>query len=223
MTLHTQTARMCPQSKGGFAIRARNPLSLSIKKQNKIRQKQTLNRKIKILLFFLLAFISSCSIQGLTNDYKKLEESQKSKIVALNNVTEFNTDYIYKVNGTQLKQELKAHPKSIVYIFKNGCTSDLCKPLMVYENYAKENGYKLFLVMDGFGNLNEALAQPITSPLFAIDSYHYQKKFRATYSRYFENDLTNKPFTEKNKEYLGSLFFFKEDKLEKILKELPKT
>ncbi|MET0759206.1 MAG: hypothetical protein ABWZ56_02215 [Flavobacterium sp.] len=179
--------------------------------------------KTKILSLFLLALTCSCSIQGLTNDYKKLDDSQKSKIVALTNVKEVNTDYIYKVNGSQLKQALKVYPKSIVYIFKNGCTSDLCKPLMVYENYANENGYKLFLVMDGFGHLNETLEQPITSPLFAIDNYHYQKKVRATYSRYFENDLTNKPLTEKNKEYLGSLFFFKEDKLEKILNELPKT
>ena len=177
----------------------------------------------KIALSILtIILVSSCSIQGLTSDFGKLNENQKSKIILLTSFEKIETNYIYKINGVQLKQELKKYPKSIVYIFKNGCTSDLCKPLLIYENYAKKNDFKLFLVMDGYAELNETLEQPISSPLFVINNEYYKSNIRANYSRYFENEITSKPLHEKNSEYLGSLYFFNEDKLDRILKLLPK-
>jgi hypothetical protein len=97
-------------------------------------------KKMLSLTFAALALLS-CKIQGLTNDFNKLTPEQKKLIVILD---EFNTtkpDFIYKINGKQLQQELLKHPKSLVYIFKNGCTSKLCKPLMIYENYAKFSIY----------------------------------------------------------------------------------
>jgi len=176
--------------------------------------------KKAILLLASLSLLS-CHIQGLTNDYTKLTPEEKKLIVELTDFETTKHDYIYKINGGQLKQELQKYPKSMVYIFKNGCTSNLCKPLMIYENYAKEHGYKLFLVMNGYANLNETLEQPYSSTLFAINNDYYQKKYRATYTRYFENELSNKPINEKNKEYLGNLYFFEKDALVKIEKELP--
>ena len=75
-------------------------------------------KKMLSLTFAALALLS-CKIQGLTNDFNKLTPEQKKLIVILD---EFNTtkpDYIYKINGKQLQQELLKHPKSLVYIFKN--------------------------------------------------------------------------------------------------------
>ncbi|MEP7197102.1 MAG: hypothetical protein ABI851_11340 [Saprospiraceae bacterium] len=180
---------------------------------------------MKIFLFpiILLLTITSCKIQGLTNDYSKLNDDQKKKITQLTSFEKLDNEQIYKINGSQLNEELKKYPKSIVYIFKNGCTSKLCKPLFVYENYAKENGYKLFLVMNGYAHLNETLEQHVSTTLFSIDNEYYKSNYRSTYMRYFENELSSKPIDTKVKEFLGNIYFFKSNQLEKIIKELPKT
>lgn len=166
----------------------------------------------------------SCSISGLTNDYSKLKEEDKVKIVTLENFENLDTEKIYKISGKQLRSEIGKHEKSLVYVFKNGCTSDYCKPMFVYENYAKQNGYQLFLVMEGYGNLDATLGQrsSFENPLFAINADLYDSKYRAVYSRKFENELLKKDINYKSKEYLGNLFFFEGNRLEKIAKELPK-
>ena len=177
-------------------------------------------KKIVLSTFILISLIS-CRIEGLTNDYGKLTLEQKKLIVELKSFDSLKSNLIYKINGTQLRQELKKNPKSIVYIFKNGCTSKMCKPMMIYENYAKEHGYKLFLVMDGYAELNETLNQPYSSNLFAINNDYYNSNIRNNYEQYFENEISNKPLKEKSKEYFGSLFFFENDKLVNVLYELP--
>lgn len=174
------------------------------------------------MILSLIAFTTSCVVQGWTNDYNKLNESQKKKIIELEKFQNINKDFIYKINGQQLKKELQNHPKSIVYIFSNGCSSNLCKPISVYEDFAIRNGYSLFLVMNGFANLNETLNQTISQVLFVIDNDYYNEKHCYKYTRYFQNELTNKPLKEKNRIFLGNLYFFQGDSLVQILKELPK-
>lgn len=181
-------------------------------------------RKI-ISTFALSATLLSCSIHGLRSDYSTLSIEDKAKVVPLENFDAVNPEKIYKINATQLKEELAKHSKSLVYVFKNGCTSELCRPMFVYENYAKKNGYKLFLVMEGYGSLHETLDQrnSFTSPLFSIDNEYYNSNYRNTYTRYFENELQGKPIDEKSGDYLGNLFFFKGNQLEKIARDLPKS
>ena len=168
--------------------------------------------------------LTSCSISGLTNDYSKLKEEDKVKIVTLESFEDLDTTKIYKISGKQLRSEISKHEKSLVYVFKNGCTSDLCKPMFVYENYAKQNGYQLFLVMEGYGNLDDTLSQRnnFTSQLFSINTDLYDSKFRAVYARMFENELLKKDLNYKSDEYLGNLFFFEGNRLDKVVKELPR-
>ena len=174
-----------------------------------------------IILISLIGFTSSCVVQGWTNDYERLSESQKAKIIEIETFQDIHKGFIYKINGQQLREELRNLAKSIVYIFSNGCSSDLCKPISVYEDYASRNGYNLFLVMNGFANLDETLKQTFSNVLFAMDNYYYNENHCYKYSRYFENELTNKPLNEKNKIFLGNLYFFHGDTLIQILKELP--
>jgi hypothetical protein len=77
--------------------------------------------------------------------------------------------------------------------------------------------------MDGYANLNETLEQSVSSALFSINNEYYNSKFRATYSRYFENEISNKPRNEKEQDYLGNIYFFKYNQIEKITNDLPKT
>jgi hypothetical protein len=73
----------------------------------------------KILLYIALSsLIFSCKIQGLTNDYDMLNETQKKMLVDLVDFKDLKSENIYKITGNQLKQELANHPKSLVYIFK---------------------------------------------------------------------------------------------------------
>lgn len=177
----------------------------------------------KILpLTSIIFMIYSCTIQGLTNDYGKLKEDQKTKILTLKNFDETKPGNVYKINASQLKEELKKYPKSIVYIFTSGCHSKYCKPLITYEQYSISNGYKLFLVMTGYMDFDKAVDQEISNPIYVIDNKYYKKVIRSTYVKYFENDLLNKDLSAKN-EFSGSIYFFNNGVLEKITRELPDT
>ena len=173
---------------------------------------------MKYIFTFLLCFaLSSCTIYGVTNDYKKLSEEEKKTIVPLDDFEKTEENNIYKINGLQLKEELKKHPKSLVYIFTNGCTSSFCLPMSNYENFAKENGYKLFLVMEGYGHLHETTAQRskiFTETLYAIDNDYYKSWYSVRFHRFFENDIRG--LDRKSKpNWEGSLYFFNYDKLDK--------
>lgn len=180
---------------------------------------------MKIALAILLSlFLTSCTVYGWSNDYKKLSAEQQSSIVDLQSFENTNPQNIYKITGNQLKQELKKHPKSLVYIFTNGCVSEYCLPMSNYEKYAKENNYKLFLVMNGYGHLDETTKQRsevFTEPLYSISNEAYNSNTRWKYSRYFENELRGIDKKSKSK-WEGSLYFFNYDKLEKVMQDLPK-
>lgn len=127
------------------------------------------------------------------------------------------------MNSIQLKDELKNYPKAIVYVFTNGCKTEYCLPMNVYKSYAETNGYKLYLVMNGYADLNTTLDQKVEVPYFSIDNDYYGVSSRAKYSSYFENELMNLPRETKHKEYLGNLFFFENGEFKNAYKELPKN
>lgn len=179
---------------------------------------------MKIILSILLCLsLASCTVYGVTNDYKKLTDEEKSSIVSLKNFDDTNTKNVYKINGKQLKEELKKHPKSLVYIFSNGCTSQYCLPMSNYEAFAKENNYKLFLVMEGYAHLyktTEQRSEVFKEQLYSIDNDFYNSWYSVRYHRLFENELRGiekkaKPTWE------GSLYFFNYDTLEKVTRDLP--
>lgn len=95
-------------------------------------------KKLNVFFLFTFSIFNSCAIQGLTNDYGKLSEVEKERIVPIESFENLSLDKIYKINGKQLRTELAKHKKSMVYIFKNGCTSDYCKPMYVYEKLCQK-------------------------------------------------------------------------------------
>ncbi len=176
-----------------------------------------------ILIVMICLLVTNCTVQGLTNDYGKLTDEQKSLISPLNNFQELENEKIYSINSEQLKAELKNHPKAIVYVFTNGCTTKYCLPMNVYKSYAETNGYKLFLVMNGYAKLNETLDQHAEIPYFSIDNEHYGVSNRSKYSNYFENELMGLPKETKHKAYPGNIFFFENGEFKNVYKELPKS
>lgn len=177
--------------------------------------------KTYLIYFLFLSLAFSCiSIQGFTNDYGKLSDEQKSLISPLQNFDNLENGRIYKVNPIQLREEMKNYPKSLVYVFTNGCKTKYCLPMNIYINYAEKNGYKLFLVMNGYANLDETLDQMAETPYFSIDNAYYNSNNRAKYSNYFENELMGLDRDTKHKEYPGNLFFFENDRFTNVQREL---
>ncbi|TXF75936.1 hypothetical protein [Chryseobacterium sp.] len=178
---------------------------------------------MKYFVYMLMCMaLVSCTVYGFSNDYGKLSESEKLRISSLKDFKQTDTLHVYKINGLQLKEELKKHPKSLVYIFSNGCTSSYCLPMSNYETFARENGYKLYLVMSGYGKLQQTIGQRsevFTTTLFAIDNEFYNSNYEVRYSRMFENDLRGIARKEKPK-WEGNLFFFTNGELTKVSQEL---
>lgn len=174
------------------------------------------------IIAFSILILISCTVQGLTNDFGKLSEKNKSIISPLKDFENVEIGKIYSLNSNQLKKELKNHPKSIVYVFTNGCKTKYCLPMNVYKNYAEANGYKLFLVMNGYANLEETLNQMVEVSYFSIDNEFYNVESRVKYTTYFENELMNLPKDYKHKKYPGNLFFFENGEFKNAYLELPK-
>jgi hypothetical protein len=176
--------------------------------------------QISIALSLIISCSSCIQFIGLTDDFSKLSMEQQSLIHEFDSSTQLIENNIYLINGKALRKELAKHEKSMVYLFTNGCKSKYCTPLKSYIENANKNGYKLFLVMTGFGNLAYTLRQSAPTHYFAIDSKYYEKKFRTIYSRMFENDFLNRELDFKEKEYQGNIFYFEGDTLVEIKQSL---
>ncbi len=183
---------------------------------------QLVIRYCVIAVVMLFSYSCAISISGLTDDYDKLTEEQKKLILPFDSSNKLENGLVYVINANQLKTELSKHEKSIVYCFTNGCTGSYCKTMSTYIDYAKENGYKLFLVMNGFRDIQSTLDQFAPTPYFVIDSKYYNAKYRTKYIRKFENELLNRDENYKDKKYYGNLYFFKGSNLVEIKKHLPK-
>lgn len=152
--------------------------------------------------------LSCIQVRGLTDDYNKLTAEQKTLVQPFRSNTILTKGKVYKINATELLEELREYPKAIVYIFTVGCPADSCLPLPVYEAYARANGYKIFFVMTSYKDLDEALDEPISEPLFVIDSDYYGKKYFRKYVDYFKNELQGRDRKSKEVVYDGGIHFF---------------
>lgn len=117
---------------------------------------------------------------------------------------------------------LKEYPKAFVYVFAVGCTGDACKPLPVYEDYAKKNGYKVFFVLVSYMDLDIALTDPRTEPLLVIDSDYYGNKFVRGYVEDFKNELKGRDRKFKGP-YEGGLLFYENGVYQRSYSYLPAT
>lgn len=177
------------------------------------------------ILFSLLFLLNSCglvNIGGLSDDFDKLTNEQKAMIKSFEPNAPRDKNKIYVVSALELREELKKYPKALVYTFANGCSSEFCKPLYVYENWAKQNNYKLFLVMSSYFNLDYTLAENYESQLYVMDSNYFGKQLSRRYKTYFDNELRGLAHNAKE-DWNGGLFFFENGEFVKNLRELPKN
>lgn len=151
-----------------------------------------------------MLIFTACGPLIATSNYNDLPEGWKERIVSLTTFEEVKTDQITKINGNQLREELKKYPIAIVHTLANGCSSNVS--LEEYEQFALKNGYKLFIVMLGYEYAFLTYNQKRESPLYAIDTDYYTQKRRSVYGKNFLNDLLGRDAHEKIK-YESDYFF----------------
>lgn len=165
-------------------------------------------KKSTLLGLVCCTLLSCIQVRGLTDDYNKLTAEQKTLVQSFRSNTSLTKGKVYKINATELLDELREYPKAIVYIFTVGCPSDSCLPLPIYEAYARANGYKIFFVVTSYMDLDEALDEPISERMFVIDSDYYGKKYFRKYVDYFESELQGRDCKSKEVVYDGGINFF---------------
>jgi hypothetical protein len=174
----------------------------------------------------LVSILCSCFLsKEFTNGYNQLTEEQKSKIIPYTEAHSFEKGNIYCLSAQELLVELKKYPKSLVYVFTNGCSYKTCHPMAVYEDYAKIHNLKLFLVMNSYRSLHSTTNQAIDNPLFAIDADFYSDQKPKYYIDYFLNDLEGHPLDLPRLRGInnGNLFFYSGDHLDTTCFELPEN
>jgi len=165
------------------------------------------------LILFLCVFLNSNA-----QNYTKAENVYQSYFEPKYEPNLPIKDCIIIIDHEQLLSMVKKHEKALVYVFVNGCTSDFCKPMYIYENWCKNNGYKLFLVMTSSYKFSKTTDQDPAEQLYVIDYEHYKRKSL----KRFENGLMGNDLDKKIK-FEGSLFFFENGKYTKTLRELPQS
>lgn len=165
--------------------------------------------------------MSSCIIQfaGIHNDFDLLSQEEKERIKKLESFDNVNKKFIYEIHAKQLLQELATHEKSLVYIFTNGCKSEYCLPISSVERFAEDNDYKLFLIMNGYNNLDETTSQQVSNPLFSINSEYYGSSKKKEYLIAFRKELGYYNLSKDDK-LPNSYMFFTKDSLVEIKRSI---
>lgn len=175
-----------------------------------------------ILLLTGVLFTSCVQVRGIGDDYKYLTPEEKSLVVPFTAGMQLQNDKVYKTNAAELLKEVAKYPKAFVYVFTPLCSSDSCLPLNLYESYADNNDYKVFFVLSSYNDMGVALKEPISEPLFVIDSDYYGKKLFGKYVDHFENELRGVDKKQKVTEF-HNLFFYENGKFTKAYTFLPST
>jgi hypothetical protein len=164
------------------------------------------------LLLSIICILTSCIQIIRGNAYQYLSDDEKAGVHQLETFENLEQNYIYEITAEQLLKELTKHPKSLVYIFTSGCSSETCLPLKTIESYAEENELKLFLILTGYSRIQHTLQQDFTSQLFAVNASYYGDPNKSGYTAKFRVELGCADFYAANKRG-GSYLFFEGNKL----------
>lgn len=143
----------------------------------------------------VLVLGTSCNIIKPKDGYSDLPQGWKDIVVPLSDFDQAQRSEITKINGVQLQQELKKHPKALVRFVVNYCPAN--RDLKVFEDYTQENGYRVFIVMYDFRTPYMIFNQSIVSPVFAIDTPYYNTKNVNKSKKCFINQMLGKEVGEK--------------------------
>lgn len=154
-------------------------------------------KKTFLILLYISAlfFLHSCIVDlGIKTRYKKLTDSDKTKVVFLDtnltNINELKNDgKIYAITGQQLLKSIEEMENVMVYKWKPYCSSEFCYPLTFIQNYCDSNGLILFVIVDHYDPQLMFTEIDITKPLFSINEKYYKTCSRTKLSKKFFYDI----------------------------------
>ena len=163
----------------------------SLKKQGSI---------ITSLLLFSILLLTSCiqgSFKGLDSYYTKTIKEKPEIFINTKNLDSINgkfsklENYVFIINGNDLKKCLKENDKSFVYIWGAKCSSKVCYPLELINNHCKKNNVSLYIVAEYYDSESMSYNYELDKNILAIDTKHYKTNLTSKYLSLFLKDIDN--------------------------------
>ena len=144
--------------------------------------------------FYTLVFvtiISSCSVLGLTSDYKELTKIERERVVkSFGDIDSLKADKsIYLVEVQQVKDYCKKHSQVVIYNYTPYCRSSSCMQVNDFVDMCKVNGVNPLVIGNTFWGITQQ--RKLGIPLLMIDPQPLGTKWRAQYISLFYNKLIN--------------------------------
>jgi len=153
----------------------------------------------KLIILISVIFISCIqgSFKGLYSYYEKTLKEKPEIFINTNNLDSINgkhsklENYVFIINGKDLKKCLKESDKSFIYIWGPKCSSKVCYPLELINNYCKKNKVSLFIVAEYYDTESMSFNYELDKNILAIDTKYYNTNLTSKYLNLFLNDIDN--------------------------------
>ncbi len=169
------------------------------------------------LLFFITIIQSACVITntpGFYSGYKKLLPEQLSMVKFLDNEAIISRDNtkIFAVTSNSLLKRIEEEDTVLIYIWSAHCTSDVCIPIAMVQNYCNKKNFELFVVSEYYDQLMFKNVGATRNPLLAINHKYYKTDYCPKYTKLFLRALDeDKLLNESNRN--NRFWFFGKGKL----------
>jgi hypothetical protein len=145
----------------------------------------------------IMMIAAGCSIkgsfQGLYSYYDKTKEKAPHLIRRLPNsvcgLAQSEEPVIYSVNGVELKKCLEHFEKSLVYIWRPKCSSDICVSPGDTQIFCTEGNIELFVVAEYYDFEMMSLNHSVNHPILGIDCDFYSTHLTNKYIPMFMADI----------------------------------
>ncbi len=161
-----------------------------------------------ILFFKILA--TSCSIRGSFQGLYSYQD-KTSKIAPhliqqptspICTLAQPDSAVVYLVNGADLKKCVEQQNKSLVYLWRPKCSSDICVSPGVLQSFCEKKGIELFIVAEYYDYEIMSLHHLTKRPILGIDCNYYSSHLTQKYVSRFLADILGPETTPQ-----GNYFF----------------
>lgn len=164
------------------------------------------NIKFIISTIVVLSIISSCTIKGsfrgLYSYYKTTNREspdllRKAKPDSVCYYTNENgNSKVIIVTGLDIKKCISKSKEALVYIWRPNCSSQICLPLEIVQNYCNSKNIDLFIVAEYYDSKKMQIKWNIKRPIYGIDTKYYRTSLTKKYLERFLKDLEIKTISE---------------------------
>jgi len=159
-------------------------------------------KKSTFLGIIVLMFCTTCSIkgsfQGLYSYYSKTKSEAPQLLIVpdtstlLCEISKSDTPRIVVINGSILKECIKANKKAVVYLWAPKCKGKFCYSLNFLQQKCDAKGVALYIVAEYYDTQLMQINHKISKPISGIDVEYYNSSKTSKYLSKFIYDLTSR-------------------------------